>query len=264
MYSGPIEITKNGAVVHAMSTHAKLDDSPVAASEPFEVQTTPPVFSPEGGIGVGSLKITISTQEGDHAFCTMDGSKPTASSTRCDGTLEIKRNDIFVRAIAVRDGLADSPVAVSELFTLHAHPPHCDPNGGSYEHMVQVSLQYPGEGFYQILYSKDGSIPWPDPSVVKETPSGDSGQEDEPNAPPDEPIIPPPQSLVGGLLNSYCANLRSKAGKLNITGGKYRRLLMQCMDQDCEQSMESGGPGAGCRFLDSNGFCLASAEVLCP
>ena len=186
VYSGPIQITKNGTIVHAISTHAKVDDSPVAESEPFTVQTPPPVISPEGGIGVGLVKVSIQTQEGDRAYCTINGKEPTVLSKRCDGgsnepwmregKLEIKRNDVFVRAIAVREGLSNSPVAVSGLFAVHAHPPHCDPNGGSYEHIVQVSLQYPGEGFYQVLYTTDGSIPWPDPSVVQAMPSGDRGQ----------------------------------------------------------------------------------------
>ena len=66
--------------------------------------------------------------------------------------------------------------------------------------------QYPGEGFYQILYSTDGSVPWPDPLVVNDMP--DAGRHVIPEA-PDEPVIPPPSSLMsGGLLNMWCAKLR--------------------------------------------------------
>jgi len=53
----------------------------------------------------------------------------------------ILQNDVFLRAITVAEGLADSRCSVSGLFTLHAHPPHCDPNGGSFENRVEVEIK---------------------------------------------------------------------------------------------------------------------------
>jgi len=61
--------------------------------------------------------------------------------------------------------------------------------------------------------------------------------------------------------DTHCCYLRHNVQTLHPKSGKFRKYLQGCMDQDCEQSMESGGLGAGCRFLDVNGFCLASAEA---
>ena len=84
VYTAPIEIATNGAVIHAISTHPKLDDSSVSTSAPYLVTAVPPVFFPDGGVGVGRLLVKVETRAGDRAYCSSDGSIPTSSSTRCD------------------------------------------------------------------------------------------------------------------------------------------------------------------------------------
>jgi len=69
------------------------------------------------------------------------------------------------------------------------------------------------------------------------------------------------------LLNSYCANYRDMFKKNPAKNkAKLLKLMTQCMNQDCVQSLEGGAKEKpGCRFLDENGFCYAynSAQMWC-
>ena len=71
VYSVPIEIKKNGAVLHAMSVHAQLDNSGVVASEPFVVTAVPP--SPPPNLPARSTPSPthprLQVQEGQLALC---------------------------------------------------------------------------------------------------------------------------------------------------------------------------------------------------
>ena len=84
VYTAPIEIATNGAVIRAISTNPKLDDSSVSTLAPYLVTAVSPVFFPDGGVGVGRLLVKVETRAGDRAYCSSDGSIPTSSSTRCD------------------------------------------------------------------------------------------------------------------------------------------------------------------------------------
>ncbi|EKX43677.1 hypothetical protein GUITHDRAFT_163823 [Guillardia theta CCMP2712] len=69
------------------------------------------------------------------------------------------------------------------------------------------------------------------------------------------------------LINSYCAKWRDE--KTFSATDKQVKYMIQCMQQDCVQSLEGGDPNSptlfGCRFLDVDGFCYAygSAQMWC-
>jgi hypothetical protein len=124
LYSSPIQITRNGAVVRAFAKHPQLDTSSVATSKPFVVMARPPIIFPDGGLFVGSPFVKIEGRTGDSVFCTTDGRIPTESSTRCDGVaFQVKFTNVTLRAIAVAKDLAPSKVVVSRRFTVRAQPP---------------------------------------------------------------------------------------------------------------------------------------------
>ncbi|MVF13150.1 hypothetical protein FT643_13495 [Ketobacter sp. MCCC 1A13808] len=92
---------------------------PTDPTDPAVAQA--PTFDPEGGtLGPGAEVYMASTTPGTSIFYTIDGSDPDAFSTQYNGspiTLELGKTDI--RAIAMADGLADSPVA-SASYTVTA------------------------------------------------------------------------------------------------------------------------------------------------
>lgn len=78
--------------------------------EPVET----PVISPESGVVAAGTEITITCATADATiFYTTDGTAPTASSTMYEGAFTISESTT-VKAIAVKEGMADSNVATAE------------------------------------------------------------------------------------------------------------------------------------------------------
>lgn len=96
------------------------------------------------------------------------------------------------------------------------------------------------------------------------------GKAGEPKPPPPPPVPPPPPNVpseAGGPttpaaepampagqkgINMDCSKWRDKT-KVMLTD--QMKLIVGCMQQDCEQSMET----VSCRFLDPNGFCYTDS-----
>ncbi|WP_400260344.1 chitobiase/beta-hexosaminidase C-terminal domain-containing protein, partial [Candidatus Methanomassiliicoccus intestinalis] len=89
----------------------------VTAMQAVEV----PTFSPTGGTHTGTQTVTISsaTPEAD-IYYTLDGTTPTASSTKYDGEITVP-STTTIKAIAVKAGMKDSAV-VSVTYTIQNEP----------------------------------------------------------------------------------------------------------------------------------------------
>ncbi len=78
-------------------------------------QTAPPVFDPEGTVLYEGGEVALSTvTEGALIYYTIDGSTPTAESTRYTAPIAVTANTT-IKAIAIRVGYTDSVVVVKEF-----------------------------------------------------------------------------------------------------------------------------------------------------
>ncbi len=122
LYSGPITLTAD-ATVKAIAVKDGMAASEVVTAA-FTREVTPetaatPVIAPSGGTFKDSQSVTITcATEGAAIYYTTDGSTPTTSATLYSGPITLTATAIM-KAIAVKDGMADSLVA-SATFTKRA------------------------------------------------------------------------------------------------------------------------------------------------
>ena len=126
-----------------------------------------PVFSPAEGVFAGAQSVSISTStEGAQVRYTTDGSVPTAASGSVySGPVQVSATTT-IRAIAVKTGWTDSPVA-SATFTISGAVAvvQFDPPAGAYDRSASVTLSTATESA-QIYYTTDGSQPDPASGVL--------------------------------------------------------------------------------------------------
>lgn len=105
--TGIVDIFKNAVQVYPISIEGGTVLDPVEA----------PVFNPAEGEVAAGTQVTISCATADAAIhYTLDGKAPTAASTLYNGPITISEN-VTVKAIAVKEGMADSPV-VTAAYTI--------------------------------------------------------------------------------------------------------------------------------------------------
>ena len=114
--------------------------------------------NPDGRTFFGRLRVELRAGDGAEVRYTLDGSEPTARSSRYGGAaLELDRVTT-VKARAYRGGSASA--VASETFLAKARPPEVHPGGGSFPGPVWVSLSTSTAGA-AIYYTLDGSKPTP-------------------------------------------------------------------------------------------------------
>ena len=105
--TGIVDIFKNAVQVYPISIEGGTVLDPVEA----------PVFNPAEGEVAAGTQVTISCATAGAAIhYTLDGKAPTAASTLYNGPITISEN-VTVKAIAVKEGMADSPV-VTAAYTI--------------------------------------------------------------------------------------------------------------------------------------------------
>lgn len=100
------------------ATH-KAGETAAVTVPPYDApeQAASPVFSPAGGSYTGQQSVTITCEtEGAVIHYTTDGTEPTADSPVYSGPIPVTES-LTIKAVAVKDGLADSPV-VSMVYTI--------------------------------------------------------------------------------------------------------------------------------------------------
>jgi protein translocase SecG subunit len=140
------------------------------------VQARPPVqtvtFGPDPGQIDGPTAVTLATETPEaEIHYTLDGSEPTRQSPTYDDPIQVTPG-MTVKAIAVREGFKDSPVAVARYLAAQGQGPQPGQPlpapviapAGSQEGIsepVEVTLSVPeiGEIQAEIYYTLDGSEP---------------------------------------------------------------------------------------------------------
>ena len=121
-----------------------------------------PTFSPAAGTYTSAQNVTIACgTSGAEIHYTLDGSNPTASSTKYTAPITISATTT-VKAIAVKSGMNNSAVA-SATYTINNSPtapatPTFSPAAGTYTSAQNVTIACATEGA-EIRYTLDGSNP---------------------------------------------------------------------------------------------------------
>ncbi|MBR5436144.1 MAG: chitobiase/beta-hexosaminidase C-terminal domain-containing protein, partial [Muribaculaceae bacterium] len=129
---------------------------------PTETVATP-TFSPVAGTYTAAQNVTIAcATAGADIYYTLDGSNPTASSTKYTGPIAISATTT-VKAIAVKSGMNNSAIATA-AYTITSAPvdkpatPTFNPAGGTYTTAQNVTIACATAGA-EIRYTLDGSNP---------------------------------------------------------------------------------------------------------
>ena len=144
----------------ANHSDSEPDSVTVTIGETETVAT--PTFSPEAGTYTGEQSVTIScTTDGAEIYYTTDGSDPSSSSTKYSSAIAVGETTT-IKAIAVKDGMADSSVA-SATYTINISPqtvatPAFSPVAGTYTEAQSVTISCATEGA-TIHYTTDGKAP---------------------------------------------------------------------------------------------------------
>jgi hypothetical protein len=121
--------------------------------------TATPVISPAGGTFTAAQSVTITdATSGASIYYTIDGSTPTASSTKYAGAITVSATQT-INAIAIASGNISSVATAG--FTVSnsaAAPPTFSPAAGSYTSAQAVMLSDATAGA-TIFYTVDGSMP---------------------------------------------------------------------------------------------------------
>ncbi|MBQ7211842.1 MAG: chitobiase/beta-hexosaminidase C-terminal domain-containing protein [Muribaculaceae bacterium] len=129
---------------------------------PTETVATP-TFSPVAGTYTAAQNVTIAcATSGADIYYTLDGSNPTASSTKYTGPIAISASTT-VKAIAVKSGMNNSAVATA-AYTITSVPvekpatPTFTPAAGTYSTAQNVTIACATAGA-EIRYTLDGAAP---------------------------------------------------------------------------------------------------------
>jgi hypothetical protein len=124
-----------------------------------EQQAPSPVIAPAGGTYSSAQQVTITdTVSGAAIYYTIDGSTPTASSTKYMGALQLS-TDTTVQAIASASGYLQSAVSSATYnFNTQTPAPQFFPAAGTYTTTQPVTISDSTSGAV-IYYTTDGSTP---------------------------------------------------------------------------------------------------------
>ena len=159
-YSGSFTVSTT-TTIHAIATAPNFSTSVTATSEITIGQpaAATPVISPSSGSYSSPQPVTITdSTAGSSIFYTLDGSQPTASSTKYAGSFTVSASTT-VNAIATAPNFSNSATATS-LITIGqtAATPVISPATGSYTSPQTVTITDSTSGS-SIFYTLDGSQP---------------------------------------------------------------------------------------------------------
>jgi len=159
-YSGPISVSSTEVLTAFAAATGYLWSKTATATYTFSPQAATPKFSPGAGTYTAAQSVTLSdATAGATILYTLDGSTPTASSTKYTGALTVSQTTT-IKAIATASGYANSAVA-SATYTINlpaAATPVIMPAGGTYTAAQSVTMTDATKGA-AIYYTTDGSAP---------------------------------------------------------------------------------------------------------
>jgi hypothetical protein len=166
-YTNAIPVAGGGTVmiVQAIAVKSGMNDSAVASAA-YVInfnQVVTPHFSPSQGSYSSDQSVTITcATSGATIHYTTDGSTPNSSSPACIGDIPVAGNgtSMTIKAIAVKSGLSDSPVASAFYIINYSQvsTPQFSPNAGVYSADQSVTITCATSGA-TIHYTTDGSTP---------------------------------------------------------------------------------------------------------
>jgi hypothetical protein len=173
LYTAPFPLNNN-TQISAKAFKAGHTPSGVASAN-YEIQANqlapPPGFHPDPSAQdyPGPLNVYLindSTVLGANLHYTLDGSEPTTASPLFSETPLILTQDTTIKAKIFRDGFTPSLTSTASYTVIpSADVPSIDPNGGSFDNSVSVSLSLPaksdkGTGPQEyIFYTTNGADP---------------------------------------------------------------------------------------------------------
>ena len=112
VYSGPIDLSANGtSPVTIKAITVRSGNASDVSTETVTLTLAAPVITVDGAAGTA----TITAAAGTTIYYTTDGSTPTTSSTQYTGALSGLSLMTTIKAIAVKSGWNNSPVASAQL-----------------------------------------------------------------------------------------------------------------------------------------------------
>lgn len=167
LYFSPISVAGHGTntTIKAIAFAEELEDSVVASAE-YQIRypaVADPVFSPAAGTYDSDQNIAITCETSDSTiYYTTDGSDPTTGSTEYSTSISIAGHgtDTTIKAIAVKDGLADSEIKSAE-YTINydqVSTPAFSPAAGNYNSTQTVTISSATVGA-TIYYTTNGTTP---------------------------------------------------------------------------------------------------------
>ena len=175
LYSTPFFLPQTATVrAKAFKTGATPSGIASAFFEVNSVVLSPPTIFPNGGTFAGQTIISLSsTILGAVIRYTLDGSEPTATSSLFGDPIFLLFS-ATLKAKVFRDGFAPSDTAQASFTIIPtAANPAIEPNGGTFNNSVNVTLSLPPSdtgGNTQIYYTTNGADPQPYPSQLYSNP----------------------------------------------------------------------------------------------
>jgi hypothetical protein len=156
VYTGPVSIGGD-TTLKAIAFKAGIPDSEIRVAD-YTFQAGAPVLSPPGGTYANSQNVVLTSATiGATIRYTTDGNDPTPTSgTIYTGPVALS-TDTSLKAIAYKDGVADSDVVISDYFFVTAAPSF-SPGTGTYANTQNVTISS-GTSGSTIRYTTDGSDP---------------------------------------------------------------------------------------------------------
>lgn len=150
-------------ITNTGSANARMDNillSVTALEAPLEPVATP-AFSPVAGTYTNSVEVSISCEtDGATIYYTVNGDEPTTESTLYTAAFTLTETTT-VKAIAVKDGMANSEVATAE-YTISdmevVATPVITPDAGNYNDPQQITITCATDDA-SIYYTTDGTDP---------------------------------------------------------------------------------------------------------
>jgi len=155
VYSGPIALHGN-ETLQAIAVAGGFAASAIASGI-YKVSAPAPVFTPAAGTYSGTQFVSISDVLGSATIhYTTEGSAPTKSSAAYSGPITVSGNET-VKAIAVANGLANSPTAAAS-YKINVPTPTFTPAAGTYASPQSVTIT-DSVSNATIYYTTDGTAP---------------------------------------------------------------------------------------------------------
>jgi hypothetical protein len=153
-YTAPV-VLNAALTIRAIAVKEGMTDS-AAMEAAYTLKTAPPAASPPAGTVIIGTEATLSSAtEGAEIYYTLDGTAPDRTKTRYTGPVSIVAA-ATIRAIAVKEGMADSEILEAAYTIAAAAKPVASPPAGPVPEGVGVTLSTATEGA-EIYYTLDGS-----------------------------------------------------------------------------------------------------------